>query len=208
MAKLFFFLIFCNMNSDITIALFGDKFDKHNFDWHQKDGEYVTHDMGATIELYDNGDTLYYKRVKPDSSAMEYRMAFYKDCLTVAATAVKFYDVYIWGKREYDRQGNLISVENADAPYNYSVDDVVQWVEDKYNVDLTKKPRWAMMNRSPNPIPHYMLRFIDNDGQRIVYSIDARDGSLIYENIAGEEKTYKDVRDWWRNPDGTKVKRR
>ena len=135
-------------------------------------------------------------------------MAFYKDCLTVAATAVKFYDVYIWGKREYDRQGNLISVENADAPYNYSVDDVVQWVEDKYNVDLNKKPRWAMMNRSPNPIPHYMLRFIDNDGQRIVYSIDARDGSLIYENIAGEEKTYKDVRDWWRNPDGTKVKRR
>ena len=64
------------------------------------------------------------------------------------------------------------------------------------------------MSRSTNPIPHYMLRFLDKRGRRIVYSIDARDGSLIFENIAGVKKKFKDDRDWWHNPDGTKIKRR
>ena len=196
------------MSSDLIICALGHKFNKSMFNWVQKNGEYITRDSNATIKYWDPGDGYYYKIVWPDSSAMEYRVLYYKDSLTVAVTARIFYDMDIGLIREYDRHGNLINVEDLDAPYKYSVDDVVQWVKDKYDVDLNKKPRWAMMNRSPNPIPHYMLRFIDNDGQRIVYSIDARDGSLIYENIAGEEKTYKDVRDWWRNPDGTKVKRR
>ena len=208
MVKLFFFLIFCNMNSDLIIFFLGEKFDKQYFNSFQKNGRYQYYNGSYKVSVFDVGTDFYYERATSDSNAVEYRISYYKDTLTPASTTMKFYDMYIGQIRQYDKNQKLIEIENVDNAYPYSVDDVVQWVKDKYNVDLNKKPRWAMMSRSTNPIPHYMLRFIDNDGQRIVYSIDARDGSLIYENIAGEEKTYKDVRDWWRNPDGTKIKRR
>ena len=47
MAKLIFFLILCNMNNDIIVAMFGYKFNKHYFEFNQKKGKLKYHDMNS-----------------------------------------------------------------------------------------------------------------------------------------------------------------
>ena len=42
-----------------------------------------------------------------------------------------------------------------------------------------------------------MLRFLDKNGTPIVYSIDARDGSLIFQNIDGVKTKFKDDSIWY-----------
>ena len=184
------------MNNDIIVAMFGYKFNKHYFEFNQKDGELEYRDMNSTIRIIDYGDSLYHKTICPDSCATEYRILYYKDSLTVALTLARFYDMYVGPINRYDRRGNLIGTKNTDAPFNYSKDDVVNWVKEKHDVDLYKKPKWALMSRSPTPFPHYMLRFLDNNGTPIVYSIDARDGSLIFQNIDGVKTKFKDDSIW------------
>ena len=64
MAKLIFFLIFCNMNNDIIVAMFGYKFNKHYFEFNQKNGELKYHDMNSMIRIIDYGDSLYHKIIR------------------------------------------------------------------------------------------------------------------------------------------------
>ena len=74
------------MNNDIIVAMFGYKFNKHYFEFNQKDGELEYRDMNSTIRIIDYGDSLYHKTICPDSCATEYRILYYKDSLTVSQT--------------------------------------------------------------------------------------------------------------------------
>ena len=46
------------MNNDIIVAMFGNKFNKHYFEFNQKDGELEYHDMNSTVRIIDYGDSL------------------------------------------------------------------------------------------------------------------------------------------------------
>ena len=96
--------------------------------------------------------------------------------------------------RSYDIQGKLTEIRDMDAPYKYTIEDVVKFIKDKYDVDLLKREKgsWRLISRSPTPTLHYMLRFLTKEGLPVVYSIDGIDGTIIWENVNGKETIIRD----------------
>ena len=193
MIKVLLISLIYNMSIGLWSPPVGDKFDKELFDRNQKDGMYEYYQDGCTILLTDLGDR-YSKIVHPDSSAFEYRTFYYKKELTVKSTATRLYDMYIGKIRYYDPQGKLLEISDEDAPYKYTIEDVVKFIKDKYDVDLLKREKgsWRLISRSPTPTPHYMLRFISKEGFPVIYSIDGIDGTIIMENINGKRTDIED----------------
>ena len=193
MIKVLLISLIYNMSIGLWSPPVGDKFDKELFDRYQKNGSYEYHHKENTILLYDTGNT-YKKSIYPDSCAITYHTTYYKEGLTVKGKATTLYDIYIGNTRAYDKQGNCIQDIDEDAPYKYTIEDVVKFIKDKYDVDLLKREKgsWTLISRSPTPTPHYMLRFISKEGFPVIYSIDGIDGTIIMENINGKRTDIED----------------
>ena len=193
MIKVLLISLIYNMSIGLWSPPVGDKFDKELFDRNQKDGMYEYYQDGCTILLTDLGDR-YSKIVHPDSSAFEYRTFYYKKELTVRARSIRLYDIYVGISKVYNIKGNLVKEIDEDAPYKYTIEDVVKFIKDKYDVDLLKREKrsWTLISRSTNPSPHYMLRFHTKEGLPVVYSIDGIDGTIIWENVNGKETIIRD----------------
>ena len=193
MIKVLLISLIYNMGIGLWATPVGDKFDKELFDRNQKNNTYRYHYKENTILLADLGN-MYTKTVYPDSSALEYGTSYYKKELTIMATSTTLYDMFIGEIRYYDTQGKLIKIRDMDAPYKYTIEDVVKFIKDKYDVDLLKREKgsWTLISRSPTPTPHYMLRFISKEGFPVIYSIDGIDGTIIMENINGKRTDIED----------------
>ena len=194
MIKVLLISLIYNMSIGLWSPPVGDKFDKELFDRCQKDGFYEYHHDNYTVLLSDLGN-VYGKAITLDSCAIKYYTNYYKKELTVKSTATRLYDMYIGKIRYYDPQGKLLEISDEDAPYKYTIEDVVKFIKDKYDVDLLKREKgwsWTLISRSPTPTPHYMLRFHTKEGLPVVYSIDGIDGTIIWENVNGKETIIRD----------------
>ena len=193
MIKVLLISLIYNMSIGLWSPPVGDKFDKELFDRNQKDGFYEYHHDDYTVVLSDLGN-MYKRVIYPDSSAFEYGTTYYKKELTVMGTATTLYGMFIGEIRSYDIQGKLTEIRDMDAPYKYTIEDVVKFIKDKYDVDLLKREKgsWTLISRSPTPTLHYMLRFLTKEGLPVVYSIDGIDGTIIWENVNGKETIIRD----------------
>ena len=193
MIKVLLISLIYNMSIGLWSPAVGDKFDKELFDRCQKDGFYEYHHDNSTVLLSDLGN-VYGKAITLDSCAIKYYTNYYKKELTVRARSIRLYDIYVGISKVYNIKGNLVKEIDEDAPYKYTIEDVVKFIKDKYDVDLLKREKrsWTLISRSTNPSPHYMLRFHTKEGLPVVYSIDGIDGTIIWENVNGKETIIRD----------------
>ncbi|WET48451.1 hypothetical protein PYS58_17960 [Chryseobacterium indologenes] len=109
-----------------------------------------------------------------------------------------FYSFPIGIFKEYDESGKLIREVNNDAPYKFSIDDLINKIKKEYDVDIvgdykdsdkTKimvsrwlgyKEDWSIYKKN---VPMYQVSIRDKEGAPIVLEINALTGDTISKKL-------------------------
>lgn len=181
------------------------KFDLTAFNKHKKGNNnycrYIkTDDNGATIETYliENNDS-YQETITNLNTPIKKRCMYDKNTLNIVKEVVSFYDCIIGFRKEYNKEGVLITEINNDAPYKFSWQDLVQKMKTEYDINLMDKLDQIKNNNSVssvsrNPqIMQYNIRipcdFVPHGIAEERFEIDATTGEIIT-HIKNKGKIY------------------
>ncbi|NDV59672.1 hypothetical protein [Bacteroides sp. 519] len=179
---------FVKKNNEVEVDI--DLFDIDKFEKNKKGNIYEYQEKGQRIVLTDLGNwyrkTIYYK-----NGVFEDHINYYKKELTVRMISRRFYTMYVGKIRYFNAFGNLEKELDTDLPFPYSIYDLATWIEETHGVNILQYREGYRVDRSENPYPHYMVRFITQDGKPVLYSIDGTNGEVFFQDINGEEKEIK-----------------
>ena len=140
------------------------------YEFHWKDDLYVTQ-----RKLKD-----YYLEhiIKKDTPLKKNKAYYFSGSIKFEANL--YYDCLIGITKYYDESGKLIKEVDEDAPYKFSLEDVIKKVKTEYNIDLTKpRPRMNMSRAT-----HYGASFGYEEGgdprSREMIYLDGNTGKVYY----------------------------
>ena len=109
----------------------------------------------------------------------------------------RFYDFYIGKWQVYDENGKLIKEEEEDAPYKFSVDQLIKKIKKEYDLDIEKNTKTTIVDRwlAPelNKKPFYSVSFRGKEGSTKwdYILVDGSTGETLFTSFFyfGDEET-------------------
>ena len=119
------------------------KFNILKFKIKNRKGEYSFVDDGVEVRQMENIDYSskrlkidgYYEYRKYPNCAYEFFSEYDKKGLLML-TVTTFYNIECGIFKRYNKLGNVVEEENLDAPYTFSIDDLIDKMKDEYDVDI------------------------------------------------------------------------
>ena len=99
---------------------------------------------------------------------------------------LQFYQFPIGTGKHYDENGILIKEIDHDAPYSFSVKEVIEKVKQQYNIDLEDKTQDGALKRDKhkeylNPVYEVYLPSKESSNKTDYILIDGKTGEVLYE---------------------------
>lgn len=128
-----------------------------------------------------NGETYIDERRYPNSP-YKYSCVYYPDGM-IMVSLTQFYSVYIGKDYYYDTTGNLVKEVDNDAPYKFSIDDLILKMKQEYNIDMEHVGKVRSLDRFAADNSVFYEVSIKVEGYTVllnVYLINGTNGKTLY----------------------------
>ncbi|WP_300728369.1 hypothetical protein [uncultured Bacteroides sp.] len=135
---------------------------------------------------YDDIDTkngLYYtdERFYPDSKYIH--TCLYDDTGHIKGYSITFYSMTVGKVYAYDVYGKVADEEDMDAPYKFSLENLILKMKKKYGIDIEKGDNVHDFNRfTADNGSFYVVSVTLNESMRDIYLIDGNNGKTLFKS--------------------------
>ncbi|KAK9670740.1 hypothetical protein QE152_g41226, partial [Popillia japonica] len=99
----------------------------------------------------------------------------------IKISLTNFYSTFIGKITYYDTSGNIVNETDEDAPYKFSIDDLILKMRREYNIDIEdKKKIWGVYRYVVDNGVFYDVRVRAPYSKNIVYLINGDNGKTLY----------------------------
>ena len=201
-------VLYCKVSCQSQQLIINDKelttmktFDIEQFNRYAENGIYEFHLKDDLFVTQRKMDDYYFETIVKKDTPLQKNNAYYLSGI-IKYEANYFYNCLIGISKHYDPSGKLIKEIDEDAPYKFSLEDLIKMVKEEYHIDLMKpRPRMSITRGTDygvsfgygpgeNPWSREMINVSGETGK--VYFHQDRHGSvLLDEDPSGSTKKKK-----------------